>query len=73
MMICGQKQPWKTGKKMVISKACHSVLQLVDNAPGTTIKEQVSKADAEEMKKKLEELREALADRIPAPGRHLYD
>jgi len=26
-----------------------------------------------EMKKKLEELREALADRIPAPGRHLYD
>jgi molecular chaperone DnaJ len=26
-----------------------------------------------EMKKKLEELREALADRIPTPGRHLYD
>ncbi len=32
-MIGGRKQPWKTGKKLDISKFYPSVLHLADNAP----------------------------------------
>ncbi|MCJ7628132.1 MAG: 50S ribosomal protein L7/L12 [Longimicrobiales bacterium] len=39
----------------VTSLGLKEAKELVDNAPGTTIKEQVSKAEAEQIKAKLEE------------------